>query len=85
MRRGPCDGTIRHDVTAGDIIIMGALLAQPLPHAPDWDQTARRQACIYLDGLAQTTAAPLPGHGFTRAELERNFAAVALDEGASSS
>jgi hypothetical protein len=30
---GRCDGTIRRDVTAVDIIITGAMLAQPLPHA----------------------------------------------------
>ena len=54
MQRGREDGTIRSDVTAFDIIVFGALLAQPLPHVPDWKKTARRQAAIYLDGLGRT-------------------------------
>ena len=52
LRRGRQDGTIRADVTALDIIVFGALLAQPLPHVPDWRSAARRQAKIYFDGLA---------------------------------
>jgi AcrR family transcriptional regulator len=52
LRRGRQDGTIRADVTALDIIVFGALLAQPLPHVPDWRSAARRQARIYFDGLA---------------------------------
>jgi AcrR family transcriptional regulator len=52
LRRGRQDGTIRADVTAIDIIVFGALLAQPLPHVPDWRSAARRQASIYFDGLA---------------------------------
>jgi AcrR family transcriptional regulator len=53
LQRGLEDGTIRSDVTAFDIIVFGALLAQPLPHVPDWKHTARRQAAIYLDGLGR--------------------------------
>jgi AcrR family transcriptional regulator len=52
LRRGKQDGTIQADVTPFDIIIFGALLAQPLPHVPDWRSAARRQAKIYFDGLA---------------------------------
>jgi len=52
LRRGRQDGTIRADATALDIIVFGALLAQPLPHVPDWRSAARRQAKIYFDGLA---------------------------------
>jgi AcrR family transcriptional regulator len=52
LRRGRQDGTIRADITALDIIVFGALLAQPLPHVPDWRSAARRQATIYFDGLA---------------------------------
>ena len=70
LRRGRDDGTIRPDVTAVDIIIFGAFLAQPLPHAPDWKPTARRQARIYLDGLAVSTATPLPGAELGQAQLE---------------
>jgi len=53
LRRGRQDGTIRADVTAFDIIVFGALLAQPLPHVPDWKSAAWRQAEIYFDGLAR--------------------------------
>jgi hypothetical protein len=60
LRRGRTDGTVRADVTAADIIITGAQLAQPLANAPDWDQIARRQAAIYLGGLSPTTLPPLP-------------------------
>lgn len=60
LARGRRDGTIRPDATPIDIIITGAMLAQPLPHAADWDQLARRQARIFIAGLA-TTDPPLPG------------------------
>jgi len=55
---------------------MGALLAHPLPHAPNWDQTARRAARIYLVGLAPGRASDLPGAGLTRADLEAGFSAA---------
>ena len=65
LARGRRDGTIRRDVTAHDIIITGAMLAQPLPHADDWDQIARRQARIYVAGLTASAGRPLPGRGPT--------------------
>jgi AcrR family transcriptional regulator len=52
LHRGRHDGSIRPDVTALDIIVFGALLAQPLPHIPDWKLTARRLAAIHFNGLA---------------------------------
>ena len=52
LDKGRAEGSIRPDITSGDIIIMGALLSQPLPYAPNWDQTARRAARIYVAGLA---------------------------------
>jgi AcrR family transcriptional regulator len=59
--RGREGGTLRPDVTPGDIILMGALLAQPLPTAPDWDAVARRQAAIFVDGLRLAPGSkPLP-------------------------
>ena len=61
LARGRREGMIRTDVTANDIIITGAMLAQPLPHAADWDQLARRQARIYVAGLADGADRPLPG------------------------
>jgi AcrR family transcriptional regulator len=60
LRRGQRDGTIRHGLRAADLVIFGALLAQQLPHAPDWNRTARRLVDIYLAGMAPTTQ-PLRG------------------------
>lgn len=77
VARGQRDGTVRPDVSGVDIIITGALLAQPLPNAPDWDAIARRQARLYLDGLTVTGAPPLPGRPPTRADLEAAFARAA--------
>jgi AcrR family transcriptional regulator len=54
LARGRHDRTIRPDATPSDIIITGAMLAQPLPHTADWDQLARRQASIFIAGLAPT-------------------------------
>jgi AcrR family transcriptional regulator len=59
LARGRGDRTIRPDVTPIDIVITGAMLAQPLPHAADWDQLARRQAGIFVAGLTATDP-PLP-------------------------
>jgi AcrR family transcriptional regulator len=73
LARGRHDGTIRRDVTAVDIIITGAMLAQPLRHAANWDELARRQARIYVTGLATISDARLPGRGPTRAQLEAGF------------
>jgi AcrR family transcriptional regulator len=74
LARGRLDGTIRSDATAVDVIVAGALLAQPLPHVANWDELARRQARIALDGLAAPGAHPLPGRGPTRTQLETAFA-----------
>jgi AcrR family transcriptional regulator len=57
LRRGQRDGTIRRGVRTADVVIFGALLAQQLPHVPDWRRTARRLVGIYLAGLAPTTRA----------------------------
>ena len=62
LARGRRDRTIRPDATPIDIIITGAMLAQPLPHAGDWDQLARRQARLFVAGLT-TSDPPLPGRG----------------------
>jgi AcrR family transcriptional regulator len=66
LARGRRDRTIRPDATPIDLIITGAMLAQPLPHAADWDQLARRQATIFVAGLAATDHR-LPGSRPTRA------------------
>jgi AcrR family transcriptional regulator len=65
LARGRRERTIRPDATPIDIIIAGAMLAQPLPHTADWDQLARRQAQIFVAGLAATEH-PFPGSRPTR-------------------
>lgn len=50
--RGIADGTLRPDVTPQDIVVFGAMLAQPRPTAPDWDATCRRLLATHLRGIA---------------------------------
>jgi AcrR family transcriptional regulator len=52
LEDGIADGSIRDDATARDVVIFGAMLAQPLPALPNWSQTSRRLREVYLDGLA---------------------------------
>jgi AcrR family transcriptional regulator len=76
LARGRRDRSIRPDATPNDIIITGAMLAQPLPHAPDWDQLARRQARIFIAGLAVTDP-PLPDSQPNRGRPQAEFVRVA--------
>lgn len=50
--RGVAGGTLHPDVTPRDIVVFGAMLAQPGPTSPDWDATCRRLLAIYLRGIA---------------------------------
>ena len=50
--RGIADGTLRPDVTPRDIVVFGAIVAQPRPTDPDWDDTCRRLLATYLRGIA---------------------------------
>lgn len=52
LDRGRLDGTIRSDVRPFDLVIFGALLAQPLSNVPDWDALALRQKTVFLRGIA---------------------------------
>lgn len=54
LARGRSDGSIREDITTSDVVLFGAMLAQPL--TPDWDRPARRQQELFLRGIAR----PLP-------------------------
>jgi AcrR family transcriptional regulator len=54
--RGRADGTIRRDVTPRDIVVFGAMLAQPRGPDPGWDTTCRRLLATYLAGLGATGA-----------------------------
>jgi AcrR family transcriptional regulator len=49
--RGRADGTITQDATPREVVIFGAMLAQPRPHDPEWDTTCRRLLATYLNGL----------------------------------
>ena len=49
--RGRADGTITTDVTPRDIVVFGAMLAQPRRSDPDWDATCLRLLATYLAGL----------------------------------
>lgn len=48
LERGRAEGSIRADVTTHDVVIFGAMLAQPLSNASGWDATARRQKHLFL-------------------------------------
>jgi AcrR family transcriptional regulator len=54
LRKGQRDGTIRGGVRTADLVVFGALLAQQLPHVPDWNPAARRLVDIFVAGLAPT-------------------------------
>jgi AcrR family transcriptional regulator len=49
--RGRTDGTITEDVTPREVVIFGAMLAQPRQHDPKWNTTCRRLLATYLNGL----------------------------------
>jgi AcrR family transcriptional regulator len=49
--RGRTDGTVTQDVTPREVVIFGAMLAQPRPPDPEWDATCRRLLATYLNGL----------------------------------
>jgi AcrR family transcriptional regulator len=51
IERGHADGTIMQQVTPRDIVIFGAMLAQPRRPDPEWDATCRRLLATYLNGL----------------------------------
>jgi AcrR family transcriptional regulator len=73
LARGREEQNIRLDVSANDVILMGALLAQSLPNAPDWDAAARRQAKIYVAGLHPSAGPPLGERDPGREDLEKDL------------
>jgi AcrR family transcriptional regulator len=48
---GVAEATLRSGITPRDIIVFGAMLAQPRRTDPDWDATCRRLLTTYLRGL----------------------------------
>jgi AcrR family transcriptional regulator len=58
--RGRGDGTITRDVSPHDIVVFGAMLAQPRLSDPGWDATCRRLLATYLAGLGAIAAVGQP-------------------------
>jgi AcrR family transcriptional regulator len=74
IERGQADGSIRAPVNATDVIVFSALTTQPLPHGPSWPLIAGRQFAIFVNGLAGSGPAGLPGPAVTRHDIEAAFA-----------
>jgi hypothetical protein len=51
IERGRADGTISQDATPRDVVVFGAMLAQPRQPDPEWDATCRRLLATFLNGL----------------------------------
>jgi AcrR family transcriptional regulator len=51
ITRGVADATLRADLTPREIVVFGAMLAQPGPTDPRWDETCRRLLSTFLRGL----------------------------------
>jgi AcrR family transcriptional regulator len=73
IERGHADGSIRAAVNATDIIVFSALITQPLPHGPGWPLIAGRQLAIFVNGLARSGPAGIPGPAVTREDIESAF------------
>jgi AcrR family transcriptional regulator len=71
--RGRADGSIRAAVNATDVIVFSALITQPLPHGPGWPLIAARQLAIFVNGLAGSGPAGIPGPAVTREDIETAF------------
>jgi AcrR family transcriptional regulator len=52
IARGVAEGDLRPDITPRDIVLFGAMLAQPRPVDPGWDATCRRLLATYLRGIS---------------------------------
>lgn len=50
--RGRQDGTVRKSLSPGDVVIFGALIAQPLPAVNDWPGTVARQIELFMTAVA---------------------------------
>jgi len=57
IERGRADGTIGPDVAPRDVVVFGAMLAQPRQPDPGWDATCRRLLATFIKGLGTTRAA----------------------------
>lgn len=50
--RGVADRTLRTDLSTQDLIIFGALIANPLPNVDHWQDAANRQIRFFLRSVA---------------------------------
>jgi AcrR family transcriptional regulator len=51
IERGVADAILRPELTPREIVVFGAMLAQPHPSDPNWDATCRRLLTMFLRGL----------------------------------
>jgi AcrR family transcriptional regulator len=54
LERGKATGELRADLTPEDLIVAASLLSRPLPGTGDWDELARRQIDLMINGLGPT-------------------------------
>jgi hypothetical protein len=54
IERGRADGTVGQNVTPRDVVVFGAMLAQPRQPDEGWDATCRRLLAIFIKGLGTT-------------------------------
>ena len=77
LERGRRDGSVRPDARSIDLIIAGAMLAQPHLRADVWNAAARRIRTLLLDGLRTDGGrSPMP-RGLTRRQLDARLAGQA--------
>ena len=49
VERGVRDGSVRPDLTMGDVVVFGSLIAVPQPGAENWPGRMARQIDLFLD------------------------------------
>jgi AcrR family transcriptional regulator len=70
VRAAQADGTMRTDVSAGDIVLVTSAVSRSLPHDGDAAANAYSRAhAILAAGLRANGATPLPGHPVGLADL----------------
>ena len=73
ISRGVREGTIRPGVSAVDILVAGAMLANAQLPEPAWEQVARRHASLIVDGLRARTDSSALTAPLSPDELDRAF------------